>query len=246
MKRFLILLSMLCFGAYADTINLHFVNEDNTTYENKTCTVGGDITLPTTAPTKRGYNFVGWKVPQYIPIEYLENDPGKTYVNTGYIANSETKILVDYILAGNYTENCPIISSSSFGINHGCVGCWATATNITYVFGSSRGSPKVEASTVGRRLVVLGKEGLYINGEYKNSVYQDQAFRSSAFSVFASSKCLLRIYSFQIYQNDILVHDYVPALDLSGVACLYDKVDNEFLYNEGTGEFVAGPIIDYD
>ena len=55
-----------------------------------------------------------------------------------------------------------------------------------------------------------------------------------------------KITNNQIYQNDVLVHDYVPALDLDGEAGLYDKIDRNFLYNSGTGAFVAGPVTDYD
>lgn len=46
-----------------------------------------------------------------------------------------------------------------------------------------------------------------------------------------------RIYSCQIYDNDILVRDFVPVLDSANVACLYDKVEEKLYYNAGTGDF---------
>lgn len=48
------------FAAYAETFTMTWLNEDiTTTYDTTTCEAGDDITLPT-APTKRGYTFMGW------------------------------------------------------------------------------------------------------------------------------------------------------------------------------------------
>ena len=45
------------------------------------------------------------------------------------------------------------------------------------------------------------------------------------------------VYACKVYENDTLVRDFIPVLDSSNVACLYDKVNNKFYYNSGTGEF---------
>lgn len=54
---------MFAMSAHADTETVNWY-KDGQTYAQTTCTVGGDITLPT-APTKRGYNFTGWTVALY-------------------------------------------------------------------------------------------------------------------------------------------------------------------------------------
>lgn len=50
----------------------------------------------------------------------------------------------------------------------------------------------------------------------------------------------MKLYSCQIYDDGVLVRDYWPCYGPDGVACLYDKVNEEYVYNAGTGEFVAG------
>jgi len=50
-------------------------------------------------------------------------------------------------------------------------------------------------------------------------------------------KASMKLYYFKIYQNDVLVRNFEPALDESGVACLYDKVTKQYFYNSGTGTF---------
>lgn len=47
-----------------------------------------------------------------------------------------------------------------------------------------------------------------------------------------------KIYYFKIYDNGNLVRYYIPVIDKDGVACLYDKVEDKFYYNKGSGEFL--------
>ena len=50
-----------------------------------------------------------------------------------------------------------------------------------------------------------------------------------------------RIYSFKIYDNNVLIRDLVPAKDEDGVVCMYDKVTRKLFYNTGSGTYIAGP-----
>lgn len=52
-----------------------------------------------------------------------------------------------------------------------------------------------------------------------------------------------RIYSLIIKQNNVLARDYIPVVGTDGVAGLWDKVEQVFYGNAGTGSFVAGAII---
>lgn len=52
-----------------------------------------------------------------------------------------------------------------------------------------------------------------------------------------------RIYYWKIFNDGILVRDYIPALDPFGVPCMYDKVEGKAYYNQGTGEFTYGKQI---
>ena len=61
--------------------------------------------------------------------------------------------------------------------------------------------------------------------------------------------CKMKLYSFKIYDNDILVRNFIPCYcqksvkDVNGVTCppntagLYDIVNNEFYTNQGSGSF---------
>ena len=48
------------------------------------------------------------------------------------------------------------------------------------------------------------------------------------------------IYSCKIYDNDVLVRDFVPCINDSGEVGLYDLVEKMFYINTGTGAFISG------
>lgn len=48
-----------------------------------------------------------------------------------------------------------------------------------------------------------------------------------------------KIYYFKIYEDNTLVRNFIPVLDENNVACLFDKVEGKFYYNQGTGEFLT-------
>lgn len=71
---------------------------------------------------------------------------------------------------------------------------------------------------------------MYLFAENRNGVAQIPA------SVY--------FYGLQWYESDVLVADYVPAIDDNGVAGVYERVSKTFLYNSGTGDFSHGDVLD--
>ncbi len=51
----------------------------------------------------------------------------------------------------------------------------------------------------------------------------------------------VKLYSLQLYTDDVLVRNYIPCIDYSGNIGLYDTVTDSFFTNAGTGVFIAGP-----
>jgi hypothetical protein len=52
-----------------------------------------------------------------------------------------------------------------------------------------------------------------------------------------------RIYEISLYdENNVLKFHGIPALDRNNVVCMYDTVSQNLFYNQGTGDFVAGPV----
>ena len=52
---------------------------------------------------------------------------------------------------------------------------------------------------------------------------------------------MLKLYYFEMYDNDILIRHYIPCYRKSdGKIGLYDIVEGKFYTNEGEGEFLKG------
>lgn len=59
-----------------------------------------------------------------------------------------------------------------------------------------------------------------------------------------SQRSSIRMYKFKIYDNNVLVRDFVPARRISdSVVGMYDTVTQTFFGNSGSGEFIAGPPV---
>jgi hypothetical protein len=50
-----------------------------------------------------------------------------------------------------------------------------------------------------------------------------------------------KIYSFKIYDNNVLIHDYVPVKNSQGVYGLYDMINDTF--SSSTGSLAGGGYI---
>lgn len=49
-----------------------------------------------------------------------------------------------------------------------------------------------------------------------------------------------KVYYAKLWDNGVLVRDFIPCIDPLGVACMYDLVGKKPYYNQGTGTFTAG------
>lgn len=61
----------------------------------------------------------------------------------------------------------------------------------------------------------------------------------SYFTNYLDKYGVFKLYYFKVWDgDDNPVFDLHPALDKSGVPCLYDLVSKQYLYNAGTGQFL--------
>ena len=255
MKRFVFLLTtiFMCTITCAETFYQYWFVENNTPIQT-TCETGGDIILPT-APTKYGYDFIGWEKVPIKRIEYLEMGRGPV-VDTGYIPSNKTRILAKFqptSVENNYANFFGIFPNGSHGSNQSYE-FFVWGKTYTYVWS---GSKFTVSSAAPNDVIVLDWNRNVLNIT-KNGVTRTNTFTVKTFTapyslpIFAlrSSDAFPeggsfqgKFYYFQIYDNDVLVRDYIPVLDGNGTPCMYDKVEKKFYYNAGTEQFVAGPVI---
>ena len=252
MKRFIFLLTtiFICTIARADNVSINWIVGDNT-YATTQCEMGDDLILPTT-PTKTGYTFRGWRIAKYIPIEYLEST-GTQYIlikDMNY-RNINVQTSIEY---SSLSPWCTSINFYSKNLDTLFINQIDT-DNKWYLYFNNTVYETDYLVTTNRKYNIKINLILYDS----NFITNDQIIQSytnyydevNYISLFASYKpnrgfynaCNVKFYYLKLYDNDVLVRDFIPVLDPDGVPCMYDKVEGKFYYNAGTGQFIAGPVI---
>lgn len=232
--------------AFAHTISWYV---GDSVYTTTTCSAGDSITPPT-APEKLGYDFVEW-APYKARLEYLEST-GKQYINTGYYPNQGTGVKTKLkLLSLNNREAMFFVGSTDSGYSAFESFYW----NNRLHFREDRQTLDLEQLNLGDILEINWNKNTityYVNDNIRPQVTInfDNFSSINSLHIMHTNRItslpemgIIRLYYFQIYDNDVLVRDMIPVLDKNGVPCMYDKVTKQYFYNQGTGNFIAGPVI---
>lgn len=241
MKRLLLFLSLcfICTAAIAHTINWYV---DGNVYHTTTCESGENVTPPT-APEKYGYTFQGWET-KFTRIEYLQGST-TSYIDTQYTANTTTSIKTriqfetvtngkSFVFGGGSggMELYPWDNKLEFNYNNRIY--WGTNVKNNDILELSWNKNIIEYTINNSDSYFIDTADVYFK-DYA-PLYLYTLYR-------ANTPSNIKIYYFQIYDNDVLVRDFIPVLDIEGTPCMYDKVERKFYYNAGAGDFIAGPLI---
>ena len=179
----------------------------------------------------------------YKQLAYIEST-GTQYVDTGFTPNNNTRVVLD-------AYNLSTGSGWTFG-------AWTSSSSLQYAFSclstySFRyGTANVSLTTVpvGELKVDFNKNAYNLNGEVGtlteqtfSCAYTMYLFAINAAGSVSGGKFTGRIKKCQIYDNGVLVRDYVPCINANGVAGLYDMVNDTFSADAAGGSFVAGPVV---
>lgn len=182
----------------------------------------------------------------YTELTYIQSS-GTQYIDTGFKPSGNSGVVVDYQQIGTISSQDPL-----FGVrrtnNADAFVMWL-ASNTTYPqYGNVSYNTKPISITNNTRLIYKLDKGVASCGD-KTVSFGQSSFTSSynlvLFSVNTANtidnrKISGKLYNCKIYDNDVLVRDFVPCKNPSGVIGLYDIVNGAFYQNAGTGTFTAG------
>lgn len=181
-----------------------------------------------------------------VDLEYIEST-GIQYIDTGIIGKSGLEIEIDFEFteigtaaqipvgstAGSSERIYPLSSKNYLGYGDAVKLPMTVAANERYDFYCK---------------LYAGEQTVTVNG---TTVYTgvDPATYDSGCNVllFAANNAgsvgyhsKVRVKKCKIREGGVLVRDYVPCRQPSGVVCMYDRVSGEYAMNRGAGKFVAG------
>lgn len=183
--------------------------------------------------------------PYKYQLKYIQNT-NTQFIDTGIAAGND-EIRVEYDI-----QIEPGSSRRLHGITTLTLDYWGVTDTNYYQLGFYNSNK----TKVGNRDIVKWIYSNKTNRLYVNDILQYSAQRMTEtgisknlylWTIGTSHMYKLtntKIYGVKIYRNNILEADIIPVIDLDDIICMYDKVNNRFLYNAGTGNFIAGTDIE--
>ena len=193
-------------------------------------------------------------------VEYIES-AGTQYVDTQCIVNSSTKVKLESALSvaytsqsqyaciigttGNSTSNpafCIYVNTQYVGGRFGQYPSGTTASLFSLVEWGTNTKHYIECEinslsvdnqtpiTASMEYATLSNSlKLFVRGGYNSAVFNSDSYSKA------------KLYSCKIYDNDVLVRNFVPCYRKSDNEIgLYDLVNGVFYINAGTGTFTKG------
>ena len=195
----------------------------------------------------------------YTELEYIESS-GTQWIDTGFKPNQDSRVVMDVQIVGAPTDHSWLFGARQAGQVAAYGFFWAVPN---YQYGATYNTEQVYIDsplTANVRLLIdQNKNFLDFNGVTHNFTYANFQTpvnlpllgrnTNGTVNAFTSAK----LFSCQIYDDGVMIRDFIPCTNPSGAVGVYDLVNAQFYGNAGSGAFAAGPevpdpppIIDYE
>ena len=193
---------------------------------------------------------------EYTEVEYLEST-GTQYIDTGFVPNSNSGFKTKIVFTGHTTGIDDFVIGVRSNSTYGRFAYTCTSTTFYCSLGSTTSSSYRYNSNIpsteiiecelnyksSNKTITQGVEGLMPDKNNFNGegliFYLAGAYNAKGIPKYRA----MRQYKCELTQGTEVVRDLVPCYRKSdNVAGLYDLVNNVFYTNQGTGNFIVGPI----
>lgn len=202
-------------------------------------------------PLKAGFRKVSssWGGGNFLNLlEYIQSS-GSQHIDTGFKPNQNTRVVMDIeILSSSGTTAAIFGGRNSTSSSNNSFVLWkisgsafrsdyrSTTTNISV---TPTGRHKIDKNK--NKCTIDSTSITHSAGTFQSS-YNLMLFANNGMGTIDSRKIHAKLYSCQVYDNDVLIRDYI-GINYEGSIGLWDQVNEVFYPNKGTGNFVAGPSI---
>ncbi|MBO7509174.1 MAG: hypothetical protein J6T57_02775 [Alphaproteobacteria bacterium] len=183
----------------------------------------------------------------YTKLEYLQST-GTQYIDTGYIPNQSTGVQTK-VKFNSVTNGQTMVFGAGTSYNARSFEFYTWNQQTEFNYNSARFGVNVSLNDIVELNWNKNIVNYSINGVQQNTM----TLPASTFTVLYTMTLFTlsrpggyfigNIYYFKIYDNDVLVRDFIPAQRNSdGELGMYDTISRTFFTNAGTGSFIAGPV----
>ena len=179
----------------------------------------------------------------YTELAYIQST-GTQYIDTLFKPNSNTKFVVDLQISNSF---CHVFGARTSYLQKALCLFWKSNSAAAIQVGNTQFDAGAFDETARHQVTMTATE-LYMDGNLQKSYSTDyfqceqNAWLMSCYSSSESEYASGKLYSCQIYDNDVLIRDFVPCINASGEVGLYDLVGKQFYGNAGTGVFTGSEV----
>ena len=194
------------------------------------------------------------RLPYKRRLEYLEST-GTQWIDSGwYLREASSTFEIEVLCApstpqrGNWCAICGVNRGSSGEKQYYLIQLYLNTVNKITFHNSDANVSLNSQVEVAPFLCKMQYDGAYstrcsVNGEELGTITGTISDRdTTTMPIFKAAAALdqrikAKLYYFRLREEGKLVRDFIPVLDWSDIACMYDNVSKGFFYNAGTGTF---------
>lgn len=183
----------------------------------------------------------------YTQTDYVETT-GTQYIDTGYVPNSTTRVVLDFESTGaDFGCLFGARTASNSGDSKNTFGMWVQDATAFPHYGDGVYNQKPITKPVNTRLTIdmngatttIGDTSVTFDSATFDSGCNLTLFGMNTMGSIDSRRAVGKLYSCKIYSGSTLMRDFVPCINPSGVAGLWDKLTGAF-YSSAEGVFTVG------
>ncbi len=174
----------------------------------------------------------------YTQLEYIEST-GTQYISTGITPTENTKVVIEF----NSSSSSGVVFGQDSGYK---VNAFMFAMTVV-VFDSTKKDISISANA--KHTVQVAPKAFKVDNGSSQYIYANKVKAAYPMFLFGNNRngkfsegVAMKLYSFKVYENDVLIADYIPCKQGNAVG-LYDDVAGAMNLPLGTGDFTAGPSI---
>ena len=236
-------------GYLCDKYNKEFVC--NKVSKNIEETKEESIIIKNSSTSLNNYKIYGNSIPEtYQQVEYIEST-GTQYIDTDYSPNSNTNVIYDFeYLSGNANKYIPILGER-VTLEQNLFSLWVNSSNYNVAINFDKIDTSGISGTNGLGRHVYSNDGskFYLDNKLIVEIESSEFKSNHTISIFGLNTGSStenrglngRVYYLKIYENNILVRNFVPCYRKSdNVIGMYELVKGKFFVNNGTETFLKG------
>ena len=189
----------------------------------------------------------------YQQVEYIEST-GTQYIDTNFVPNQDTGIEIKFS-SNNYADESLFVYGSGNSCDDAAFELYPWGNRLQFNYGTSDLFSDIEfdSNSIITAYQKKTQVGYFVDGV---STYLETHPANSFTSPYTLyllalhradlgvSTTEVKLYGCKIWDNGNLVRDYIPCYrKTDNTAGLYDKINNSFYTNQGTGTFNVGKAV---